>query len=406
MRTGTFRLSVVALPVVSICVVLAGCEVSGIGVASPVFAAGTDTSREVAENTAAGTAIGQAFVATDADGDSVSYALEGTDAATFAIGAASGVLETSAALDYETKTSYAVTVRASDGGGNAAALAVTIAVTNVDEPGSVSFDSQAPAVDTALTASVADPDGGVSSVSWQWAKAATKAGSYADISGATGAAYTPAAGDAGAWLRATARYTDGHGSGKSAAGTAAAAVTGSENEPESPPVEPSIVAPTDLSRRTLWMDFQSTDVSACSGSTVYCSCNILDPTCTERNRTCERVAKSEYYLRMLSTRYIFDGEALRHPDEYLTRGGPHRVWKWWTYSHKGDRAALSISQPGWWFENGSKWVPMIDLVHRMAFSRRVEGLYPRYEGVLILQAEALQESCSLRISASFELFDN
>jgi hypothetical protein len=49
---------------------------------------------------------------------------------------------------------------------------------------------------------------------------------------------------------------------------------------------------------------------------------------------------------------------------------------------------------------------MIDLVHQLAFSRRVEGLHPRYEGVLVLQAEALQESCSLRISATFELYDN
>ena len=177
-------------------------------------------------------------------------------------------------------------------------------------------------------------------------------------------------------------------------------------EPGSTPVEPSIEAPEDLSSRTLWMEFGATDVSACSGSIVVCSCNILAPTCTERNRRCERVAKSEHYLGMLSSRYIFDSEALRHPDQYLTRGGPHRVWKYWRYSHSGDSAALSISQPGWWFENGAKWVPMIDLVHRMAFSRRVEGLYPRYEGVLLLQADALQESCSLRISATFELYDN
>ena len=129
---------------------VAAAAVAAKPMASPVFAAGTDTSREVAENTAAGTAIGDAFVATDADGDRVSYALEGADAASFAIGPASGVLETGAALDYETKASYAVTVKASDGSGRAATLAVTIAVTNVDEPGSVSFDSQAPEVGTAL----------------------------------------------------------------------------------------------------------------------------------------------------------------------------------------------------------------------------------------------------------------
>jgi len=177
-------------------------------------------------------------------------------------------------------------------------------------------------------------------------------------------------------------------------------------EPESTPVEPSIVAPSGLNGRQLWMEFGEMTVSGCSGSINTCNCSRLDPTCTERNQRCERVAKSEHYLGMLSRRYIFDSEAVRHAGEYLTRGGPHRVWKHWTYSHSGDSAALIIRQPGWWFENGAKWVPMIDLVHRVAFSRRVDGLYPHYEGVLVLHAEALQESCSLRISATFQLYDN
>ena len=102
--------------------------------ASPVFAGATDTSREVAENTAAGTAIGAAFRATDADYDEVRYTLAGSDAASFAIGEQSGVLAVRAALDHETKASYAVTVRAADEHGNATDLAVTIAVTDLDEP--------------------------------------------------------------------------------------------------------------------------------------------------------------------------------------------------------------------------------------------------------------------------------
>ena len=172
------------------------------------------------------------------------------------------------------------------------------------------------------------------------------------------------------------------------------------------PDTPTIAAPADLSRRTLWMEFGSTEVSACSGSIEVCSCNILAPTCTERNQTCERVPKSEHYLQKLSKRYIFDGSALKHPDEYVTRGGWHRVWKYWTYSHGGDVAVLTINQPGWWFDDGAKWVPMIDLVHRMTYRSRVGGLNPHYEGVLILQATALQESCNLRISATFELYDS
>ena len=130
------------------------------------------------------------------------------------------MLATKAALDYETRKSYAVTVRASDEHGKAVDLAVTVGVTNMDEPGAVSFDPETPEVGRALTARVTDPDGGVSDATYRWAKAASQAGPYADIAGATAAAYTPAAGDAGQWLQATASYTDGHGGGKSAAGVA------------------------------------------------------------------------------------------------------------------------------------------------------------------------------------------
>ena len=199
--------------------------------ASPVFAAGTVTARSVAENTAASTAIGAAFAASDADsGDTVSYALEGTDAALFAVGASDGMLKFKASPDYEAPgddgmdNGYAVTVKASDPHGNAAELAVTVTVTNVDEAGSVTFGTATPAVGTAFTASVEDPDGSVSAVTWQWSRSDTQGGTYADISGATSASYTPVGGDAGKWLRASAGYTDGEGSGKSAQAEAANAV--------------------------------------------------------------------------------------------------------------------------------------------------------------------------------------
>ena len=70
-------------------------------------------------------------------------------------------------------------------------------------------------------------------------------------------------------------------------------------EPESTPAEPSITVPKDIDNLRLWMEFRSTEVSECSGSIVLCSCSLLDPTCTERNRTCRRVTKSEYYLSLL-----------------------------------------------------------------------------------------------------------
>ena len=97
---------------------------------------GVETAaRSVAENTPADTAIGAAFpAATDADNNTLIYSLEGADAASFAFDAATRQLSTLAALDFEAKASYAVTVKADDGNGGSDTIAVTVSVTDVDEP--------------------------------------------------------------------------------------------------------------------------------------------------------------------------------------------------------------------------------------------------------------------------------
>ena len=98
---------------------------------APTYAA-TSTTRMVAENTAAGTAIGDPVAAMDADrGDTLSYELGGADAASFAIDSETGQLMTSAALDYETMMEYMVTVTATDSDGETDMIYVTIMVTNV-----------------------------------------------------------------------------------------------------------------------------------------------------------------------------------------------------------------------------------------------------------------------------------
>ena len=95
----------------------------------PAFAEGEATTRTVVENTAAGEAVGTPVTATDADGDVVTYALGGADAAAFALDPTSGQVRTLAALDYETRTEYALTVEASDPHDSRATIAVTITVT-------------------------------------------------------------------------------------------------------------------------------------------------------------------------------------------------------------------------------------------------------------------------------------
>ena len=92
------------------------------------------SARSVAENTPSGAAIGAPVAATDADGDPLTYSLSGTDAASFAVDSGSGQLRTRAALNYEARTTYAVTVAVSDGQGGSARQAVTLSVTDVDEP--------------------------------------------------------------------------------------------------------------------------------------------------------------------------------------------------------------------------------------------------------------------------------
>ncbi|MDE0638286.1 MAG: cadherin domain-containing protein, partial [Candidatus Poribacteria bacterium] len=100
---------------------------------APVFSDGTTAIRSVAENTARGVNIGATVSATDADNDILTYTLSGTDAASFGIDSTSGQLQTKAALDYETKTSYSVAVSVSDGYGGSDSIAVTINVTDVHE---------------------------------------------------------------------------------------------------------------------------------------------------------------------------------------------------------------------------------------------------------------------------------
>ena len=140
----------------------------------------------------AGEDIGNPVAANDANGDALTYALSGTDAASFDIDPDTGQLMTKAALDFERKSSYSVTVAASDSGGLSDSIDVTITVTNVDEMGTVTLPAAAPVVGTEITATLDDPDGMVSGEMWQWARSADAMdGTFTNILGATSMNYTP-----------------------------------------------------------------------------------------------------------------------------------------------------------------------------------------------------------------------
>ena len=186
------------------------------------FPSTTDT-RTIPENTDAGVNLGAPFTATDGDNDLLTYSLGSSgNADSFSIDAVSGQLQTKAPLDYETTPSYTVTVTAEDPSGEADTITVTITVTNVEEAGTVTLSTTQPivdpalTVDTTLTATLDDPDYVSGSVTWLWASSPNGSSSWTPISGATSDTYTPVTADVGNYLRATASYDDGQGSGKSA----------------------------------------------------------------------------------------------------------------------------------------------------------------------------------------------
>ena len=100
---------------------------------APVFTDGSSTTRSVAENTGSGVNIGTAVSATDADADTLTYSLGGTDSSSFSINSTNGQLRTNASLDYETKSSYSVSITVSDGYNGSDTITVTVNVTDVDE---------------------------------------------------------------------------------------------------------------------------------------------------------------------------------------------------------------------------------------------------------------------------------
>ena len=84
----------------------------------------------------------------------------------------------------------------------------------MEEQGTVTLNPDRPLVGTALTASLTDPDGGVTGETWQWSRSDAADGTFTGIGGATRASYTPVEADEGMYLKITVTYTDGHGPGQ------------------------------------------------------------------------------------------------------------------------------------------------------------------------------------------------
>ena len=111
-----------------------------------------------------------------------------------------------------------------DGADKNAAAATSVGV-GVDDDGSVSLSPSSPTIGETVTATLTDPDGGITGAVWQWASSSDGTSNWTDITLATSRTYTVVAGDLGNYLRASVSYDDAAGAGKGAEEVTAAAVT-------------------------------------------------------------------------------------------------------------------------------------------------------------------------------------
>ena len=167
-------------------------------------------------------------VAGDADGDSMTYSVSGTDVAAFNnafnLDASTGeiTVKSSSEIDYESsQVSYSITVSVTDGedaSGVAesqpttdATTSVRINVIDIDEPGTVTVSSTAPRVGGELTVSVTDPDDETLLFSRvQWSRTPRLDLDFIDIpidpNDMANPSYTPTAADQSKYLKVTVSY--------------------------------------------------------------------------------------------------------------------------------------------------------------------------------------------------------
>ena len=153
------------------------------------------------------------------------WSLEGVDAGEFQlIGSVGRTLVFRNQPDYENPADfdgdnvYKVTVVTLDGHGGRGEFDVCIAVMNINEEGKITLRDEdgnelvQPRARGPITAELTDPDGGVTGITWQWARSEDDPPTPddpTDIAGATTATYTPTnADDIGFFLKVTATYMD------------------------------------------------------------------------------------------------------------------------------------------------------------------------------------------------------
>ena len=171
--------------------------------------ASAGTAHSVDENS--NLTSGNRYAAADNDAvdtDDLTWSVTGPDAGKFDITGGNLTFKTASVPNYEMPADtdmdnvYEVTVVATSAG-KAGTRDVKVTVQNVEEVGTVTLSQVQPTEGVPIKATLTDPDGNVSSLTWQWNDGAD------DIEGATLDTYTPVAADIGDTLTATAMYFDG-----------------------------------------------------------------------------------------------------------------------------------------------------------------------------------------------------
>ena len=152
----------------------------------------------------------------DDDGDPTTWSLkedDTTDYKKFAI-SENGVLTFLSPPDFDSPGDenednvYNVTVVAGGGDRVGGEREVEVTVTDLNEPGTVTFDgNQQPQMGQTMTAMLDDEDGATVRLSWQWSKGSSMDGPWENVKSTT-AAYTPKEADIDSYLQATVSYTD------------------------------------------------------------------------------------------------------------------------------------------------------------------------------------------------------
>ncbi len=178
-----------------------------------------------------------AYVATDPEGHTITWSLDGVDKDLFII-SQSGGLSFRTSPDFEDPSDsgaenvYGLSIGVVDDGTPTASstLRVTITVQNVDEPGRMFLSTLKPELGVEVTAELTDPDMGLMGMSWQWYRVDSQVSQkLTRITNAIQERYTPVAADSGKILVATVSYTDGHGAGKYAEASTTSAVSEDPN---------------------------------------------------------------------------------------------------------------------------------------------------------------------------------